>query len=394
MNALAMQSGGCTHVLNRSLRGIASEHAAAMPGGTLYGAPNGLEGILRDESVNLSAVSESRWRRVAAAPGAAIGSTRRALRDEDVAPVFDYLARRDIRHWFIIGGNDSAATGHRLQTAARGIGYDLSVVNVPKTIDNDLLMTDHCPGYPSAARFVALATLGAGLDAEAMRGASPVTIMEVMGRDAGWLAAASALAKQDERDAPHFIGVPEIPLDEDDFLAKMEAACARFGFAVAVVSENVRGVDGAVIGAQAEAGFADDFGHEYHDGPARRLAALASARLGVRVRWEKPGTIQRSFIPAASEVDMREAEMAGRAAVQAAREGLRGVMITLIRQDAGADAEGYRCGTGYAPLSEIAGKVRPLPPEFLPTDAAFPTPALARCLSPLVGEIPRAERLV
>ncbi len=394
MNALAMQSGGCTHVLNRSLYGIASEHAAAMPGGTLYGAPNGLEGILRDESVNLSAVSESRWRRVAAAPGAAIGSTRRALRDEDIAPVFDYLAKRGIRHWFIIGGNDSAATGHRIQTAAREIGYELSVINVPKTIDNDLLMTDHCPGYPSAARFVALATLGAGLDAEAMRGASPVTIIEVMGRDAGWLAAASALAKRDERDAPHFIGVPEIPLDEDDFLAKMEAACARYGFAVAVVSENARGPDGAVVGSQAEASFADDFGHEYHDGPARYLAALASARLGVRVRWEKPGTIQRSFIPAASEVDMREAEMAGRAAVQAAREGLRDAMITLVRQDDGAGAEGYRCGTGVAPLSEIAGKVRPLPPEFLPTDAAFPTPAFARCLSPLIGEIPRAERLL
>ena len=392
MNALAMQSGGCTHVLNRSLYGIASEHAAAMPEGTLYGAPHGLEGILRDESVNLSAVSESRWRGVAAAPGAAIGSTRRALRDEDIAPVFDYLAKRGIRHWFIIGGNDSAATGHRIQTAARAIGYELSVVNVPKTIDNDLIMTDHSPGYGSAARFVALATLGAGLDAEAMRGASPITIVEVMGRDAGWLAASSALAKRDERDAPHFIGVPEIPLSEDDFLAKMEAAYTRYGFAVAVVSENARGPGGAVVGSQAEARFADDFGHEYHDGPARHLAALASARLGVRVRWEKPGTIQRSLIPAASEVDAREAEMAGRAAVQAAREGLRDIMITLVRQADGAD--GYRCGTGHAPLSEIAGKARPLPPAFLPTDAAFPAPAFARYLSPLIGEIPRAERLI
>lgn len=393
MNALAMQSGGCTHVLNRSLYGIASEYAAAMPNGTLYGAPHGLEGILRGESVNLSAVSESRWRRVAAAPGAAIGSTRRALRDEDIAPVFEYLDKRGIRHWFIIGGNDSAATGHRLQTAAREIGYDLSVVNVPKTIDNDLIMTDHSPGYGSAARFVALATLGAGLDAEAMRGASPITIIEVMGRDAGWLAAASALAKRGERDAPHFIGVPEIPISEDDFLAKMESAYARYGFAVAVVSENAREPGGAVIGARSGARFADDFGHEYHDGPARSLAALASERLGVRVRWEKPGTIQRSLIPAASEVDAREAEMAGRAAVQAAREGLSDAMITLVRQDDGSQ-EGYRCGTGYAPLSQIAAKVRAMPPEFLPTDAAFPTPAFTRYLSPLIGEIPRAERLV
>ena len=225
-----------------------------------------------------------------------------------------------------------------------------------------------------------------------MRGASPITIIEVMGRDAGWLAAAAALAKRDEADAPHVILVPEVSADEDDFLTRMEAAYARFGFAVAVVSENARGADGAVIGASSEARFTDDFGHEYHDGPARRLAALASARLGVRARWEKPGTIQRAFIPAASAVDAREAEMAGRAAVQAAREGLSDAMITLIRQDGGAS--GYRCETGSAPLSAIGGAVRTLPPEYLPTPDAFAPPAFARYLSPLIGDIPRMERLV
>ena len=392
MNALAMQSGGCTNVLNRSLYGIASEYAAAMPDGTLYGAPHGLEGILKGAAVNLSEVSESRWRRIAAAPGAAIGSTRRRLRDEDFAPVFDYLAKRDIRHWFIIGGNDSAQTGHALHETALRAGYDLSVINVPKTIDNDLIMTDHCPGYPSAARFVALATLGAGRDAEAMRGASPLTIIEVMGRDAGWLAAAAALAKRDEADAPHVILVPEVPADEDEFLARMEAAYMRYGFAVAVAAENVQGPDGAVIGARAEAEFVDDFGHEYHDGPARRLAALASARIGVRARWEKPGTIQRAFIPAASAVDAREAETAGRAAVQAAREGLRDMMITLVRQDGGS--AGYRCETGVAPLAAVGGAVRTLPPEYRPTPDAFAPPAFARYLSPLIGDIPRMERLI
>ena len=394
MNALAMQSGGCTNVLNRSLYGIASEYAAAMPGGTLYGAPHGLEGILKGAAVDLSAVSDVQWRRVAAAPGAAIGSTRRRLRDEDAAPVFEYLAKRDIRHWFIIGGNDSAHTGHALHETARRAGYDLSVINVPKTIDNDLTMTDHCPGYPSAARFAALAALGAGRDAEAMRGAAPITIIEVMGRDAGWLAAAAALAKRDDADAPHVIIVPEIPTDEDDFLARMEAAYARYGFAVAVVSENARGADGSVIGGGGEARFVDDFGHGYHDAPARHLAALLSARLGVRARWEKPGTIQRAFIPAASDVDGREAESAGRAAVQAAREGLSDAMITLVRQDGGDSAAGYRCAFGRAPLSAIGGAVRTLPPEFLPTPDGFATPAFVRYLSPLIGDIPRMERLV
>ena len=193
-NALVMQSGGCTHVLNRSLYGIASEFQRAASG-DLYGAPNGLEGILQDRAIDLSQVSDERWLSVAGAPGAAIGSTRRRLRDEDVRPVFEYLDRLNIGLWFIIGGNDSADTGHTLHLKARDIGYDLSVINVPKTIDNDLVLTDHCPGFGSAARFVSMAVMGSGLDAEAMRGASPITILEVMGRDAGWLAASAALAK-------------------------------------------------------------------------------------------------------------------------------------------------------------------------------------------------------
>ena len=392
-NSLVMQSGGCTHVFNRSLYGLASEHARAVAGGVLYGAPRGLEGILEGRAVNLSAVSESAWLDVADAPGAAIGSTRRALRDEDVGPVFAYLERLGVRRWFIIGGNDSATTGHRLQTAAREIGYDLSVVNVPKTIDNDLAMTDHSPGYGSAARFAALAALGSGRDAEAMRGSAPITITEVMGRDAGWLAAASALARREERDAPHAICVPEVPVDEDAFLAKIEDAYARFGFAVTVVSENARGLDGRVIGSRSEARFVDDFGHEYHDGAASYLAARASARLGVRARYEKPGTIQRSFIPSLSETDAREAEMVGRAAVRAAVEGASDVMMTLVREEDGAGGA-YRCGVGMAALSEVGGKVRAMPPEFLKPSEWFVTPAFLRYLSPLVGDIPRLARLI
>ena len=255
-NALVMQSGGCTHVLNRSLYGIASEFKRAASG-ALYGAPNGLEGILQDRAIDLSQVSEDRWLSVADAPGAAIGSTRRRLREEDVGPVFEYLDRLDIGYWFIIGGNDSADTGHTLHLKARDIGYDLSVVNVPKTIDNDLVLTDHCPGFGSAARFVSMAVMGSGLDAEAMRGASPITILEVMGRDAGWLAASAALAKREERDAPHLVCVPEVPIDEDAFVSKMEDAYSRHSFAVAVVSENARGVNG-VIGSGADPLFTDD----------------------------------------------------------------------------------------------------------------------------------------
>ena len=384
-----MQSGGCTNVLNRSLYGLASEFALT-GAGTLFGLPHGFEGLLAGKSVNLSGVSESHWATVADTPGAAIGSTRRKLRDEDVDPVFEYMDRFDIGYWFIIGGNDSAETGHTLQTLADERGYDLNVVNVPKTIDNDLVLTDHCPGYGSAARFIAIAVMGSGRDAEAMQGASPITIMEVMGRDAGWLAAASALAKREERDAPHIICVPEVPVTEDDFLSRVQDAYAKHGFCVAVISENVRDPDGSPLGNQDEPWFVDDFGHPYYDSPARYLAGIVSRTLGVRARYEKPGTIQRSFIEAASEPDLREAEMAGRAAVAAALSGIRGVMITLERDD----THGYNCYTGTAPLEEVGGRVRPMPESFLSRDEAFVTQDFIDYLKPLVGSLPTIGRLM
>ena len=388
-NALVMQSGGCTNVLNRSLYGLASEFARTGVG-TLYGVPHGFEGLLEGRIVNLSDVSTSQWATVADSPGAAIGSTRRRLRDEDIGPVFEYMDRLEVGYWFIIGGNDSAETGHTLQTLADEQGYYLSVVNVPKTIDNDLVLTDHCPGYGSAARFIALAVMGSGRDAEAMRGASPITIMEVMGRDAGWLAASSAMAKRDERDAPHIICVPEVPVTDDEFVSRVQDAYSRYGFCVAVISENVRDPDGHPLGSQDDPWFVDDFGHPYFDGPARYLAGLVSRTLGVRARYEKPGTIQRSFIEATSESDLREAEVVGRAAVFAARDGRRGVMITLERDD----THGYNCCTGVAPLEVVGGKVRPMPESFLARDDAFVTQDFVDYLKPLVGPLPAMGRLM
>ncbi len=387
-NALVMQSGGPTRVLNRSLYGIASEFKKS-GAGALYGAPHGLEGILAGRSVNLSEVSEGQWASAAAAPGAAIGSTRRRLRDEDVTPIFEYLDRLRIQCWFIIGGNDSAETGHTLQVRAREVGYDLRVINAPKTIDNDLVLTDHCPGYGSAARFVATSVIGSGLDAEAMKTASPITIVEVMGRDTGWLAAASALAKRQAVDAPHMICTPEVPVDEEVFVAKVESVYRRYGFAVAIVSENTRGVDG-VFGNESEPWFVDDFGHEYYDGPARYLSGLVSRRLGVRARYEKPGTIQRSFFDSVSESDAREAELVGRAAVAAARDGLSDVMVTLERDD----APEYRCSTGTAPLALVGGRVRQMPPEFLDPDGFFVTEEFLEYAKPLVGTLPIFGRLI
>jgi 6-phosphofructokinase 1 len=202
------------------------------------------------------------------------------------------------------------------------------------------------------------------------------------------LAAASGLAKREERDAPHVICIPESPVEEDWFVARVEEAYGRYGFAVAVVSENVQGPDG-VLGGQSDPLFVDDFGHPYYDGPATYLAALVSRRLGVRARYEKPGTVQRSFIATTSTSDLREAGMAGRAAVRAALDGHRDVMVTLVR----GDRPRYTCGTGLAPLQQVAGMVRTLPPEYLDTDGGFVTPEFVRYVKPLVGRLPRFARL-
>ncbi len=387
-NVLIMQSGGCTNVLNSSLFGIAAEAAGSRAFDRIYGASHGLDGLLDNRTVDLTDVPETTWKRVARSPGAALGSTRHKLTPEDVPIILDKLAALDIGHWFIVGGNDSAETGHMLTVEAAKAGYDLVEVNVPKTIDNDLVLTDHCPGYGSAARFVALAAMGAGNDAEAMGVASPITIQEVMGRDTGWLAAASALGRREERDAPHVICLPETPIYEDRFVSRVEDAYTRFGFAVAVVSENARSADG-VLGGQSEPWFVDDFGHAYYDGPARYLASLVAKRLGVRVRYEKPGTIQRSFVAAASPRDVREAEMAGRAAVRAALDGHNDVIVTLER----IAGTRYECTTGLAPLEAVGGKVRTMPAEFLDASSGEIQPAFLRYLRPLVGRLPRFARL-
>ncbi len=388
-NALVMQSGGCTPVLNRSLAGVALEAAQRGAFGELYGAVHGLEGLLRGELLPLGRVSRRQWARIGHTPAAALGSARRKLRPEDVPAVLDALARHDIRYCFIIGGNDSADTGHRLAEASRAAGRPLAVVNVPKTIDNDLVLTDHSPGYGSAARFVALATMGAGRDAEAMGKAAPITVIEVMGRDAGWLAASAALGKREERDAPHVICVPEVPVDEERFLALMESACSRWGFAVAVIAENARGTSG-VLGGQQEPWYVDDFGHPYFDGPGRYLSGLLARRLKVRARYEKPGTIQRSMVACLSRADVMEAEMAGRAAVRYALEGHSDQMVTLVR----APGPAYACTTGLAPLEQVANRVKAMPGEYLDATSYFVTPAFMEYARPLLGSpLPRFGRI-
>lgn len=388
-NALVMQSGGSTAVLNSSLMGIVLEVQRNGGSRGVYGALHGLEGVLSGRIIDLSSYSGAKWRKIARTPGAALGSSRRTLRDEDIPAIIDAISKYDISYWFIIGGNDSVETGRRISVAAKNAKKPTSVIAVPKTIDNDLILTDHSPGYGSAARFVAMAVMGIGMDAEGMGNASPITILEVMGRDSGWLAAASALGKRRDRDAPHLICVPEVPVDESRFLEGMDDAYRRFGFAVAVVAENARGSYG-VLGSQQEPWYVDEFGHPYFEGAGRVLATLLGQHLGLRVRYENPGTIQRSMISCVSKTDVQEAEMVGRAAVCYALQGERDQMVTLIRED----TQAYACSTGLASLDRVAGKVRQLPVKYFDPVAQMATREFLDYARPLIGgPLPKFDRI-
>ncbi len=389
-NLLVMQSGGPTPVINRSLFGVFDEASRSGAFAGILGARHGTEGVLADQVVDLAAVLPNRWPSIAGSPGAALGTTRKKLTDSDLPRVTEFIERHGITHWIIIGGNDSASTALAVAKAANDAGLDLNVLLVPKTVDNDLVGTDHSPGYGSAAKFVGAATQGAGRDAEAMGPAAPITVLEVAGRDSGWLAAASVLGKRDERDAPHVVVTPEVPFDSARILHMIERAYLLYGFAVAVVQENVRDADGSPLSGGAPPLYVDDFGHEYHEGTGRHLTALIASHLSVRVRYDRPGSIQRTMVQLVSSVDAHEAEEVGRVAVRRALDGETQQMISLVRIEDGP----YESATGLTPLALVAGAHKTMPPTYLDSEG-FPNDAFLQYARPLIGEdLPRFGRIL
>ncbi len=388
-NALVGQSGGCTAVINSSLAGIVQGAARCPEIKAIYGMRFGIQGALAGQFVDLGKLDPAVIEALRFTPACALGTCRYKLQPEDAARMVALCRERAVRYFFYIGGNDSADTSHRIALAAAAIGYELRVVGVPKTIDNDLPATDHSPGYGSIARFVALATADAGRDTEASRLIDPIKIIEVMGRNAGWVAAASALGKHDEEDAPHLIYIPERPLSVERFLADVQRVYDRLGYAVIVVPETIRDEHGRPL-AEEGAEERDAFGHRRLAGAANRLANLIQDRLGVRARWDKPGTIQRALMAAASTVDLAEAYLVGRKAVEFAVAGQHDVMVTLVREPGPV----YRCHAETAPLAAIANQEKKLPPEFLNAEGNHVTEAFLEYARPLIGEpLPRYPRI-
>ena len=386
-NVLIMQSGGSTAVLNRSLVGAIQSSFGKFD--NVFGSIRGIQGLIHNNLVNLTNISDGRLSVINNTPGAFLGSTRHKIIDNEIESILNHLQYNDIAACIIIGGNDSAETGHSIFNASIDAGIDLSIVNIPKTIDNDLRNTDHSLGYGSAALFVAMSTMGIGRDSESMGQSSPIAILEVMGRDTGWLASASILGKKDQRAAPHIVVTPEYPISEDKFLDLLESAYSSFGFAVAVVSENARS-DLGVFGNN-KPWFVDDFGHPYYEGAGQYLSRLASKTLGLRVRFEKPGTIQRSLVATISKTDALEASMAGEQAIYCAKRGETDIMVTLER----SQSNPYNCVTGTTTLEKVAGKISAMPESYFSLKDYMPTESFINYASPLIGDsLPLFERLV
>lgn len=384
---LYAQSGGVTAVINASASAVlAQARARKVP---VLAGKNGILGILREQLFDTASLTTGEIKALSHTPGGAFGSCRYKLKslEQDAAQyqrLLEVFKAHDIRYFLYNGGNDSADTALKVSQLAQTSGYELTCVAVPKTVDNDLVITDCCPGFGSAARYTAVSVLEAAIDVAAMAETSTkVFVYEVMGRHAGWLAAAAGLAGETAKEAPHIILFPERAFDKAMFMAKVKDTVSKVGYCVVVVSEGVKTPDGRFL-AQAE-GSVDAFGHSQLGGAAPMLAGMVKDELGMKVHWAVPDYLQRSGRHLASQVDLDQAMAVGKAAVELALAGNNGVMPAIIRT---SDAP-YRWHVDPVPLNRVANHEKKMPDSFIRKDGFGITAACRKYLSPLIqGQAP------
>jgi len=385
-NAFYAQSGGVSAVINASACGVlqtARQHSGEI--GKVYAGRNGIVGALTEDLIDTSVESEAAIAALKHTPGAAFGSCRYKLASiQHHRAQYDRLIEvfhaHDIGFFFYNGGGDSQDTAYKVSLIGTERAYPIVCVGIPKTVDNDLPITDCSPGFGSAAKYVATSIREAAFDVASMsRTSTKVFALEVMGRHAGWTTAACALAAEEEGGAPHILLLPEVAFDEERFLVKVEEALTRYGHCVIAVSEGVKGPDAEFLSAAGE----DAFGHAQLGGVAPLITNLISAKLGCKCHWAAPDYLQRSARHIASETDVQQAYAVGRAAVEFAIAGRSAVMPAIRRL---SDAP-YRWDIIEAPLSEVANQEKLLPPDFISADGFGITKAARRYLAPLiVGE--------
>jgi ATP-dependent phosphofructokinase / diphosphate-dependent phosphofructokinase len=386
-NAFYAQSGGVSAVINASACGVletARRHSEQI--GEVYAGRNGIIGALTEDLIDTSLEPEAAIAALKHTPGAAFGSCRYKLGSirehrAQYARLIDVFRAHDIGFFFYNGGGDSQDTAYKVSQLGTELAYPIVCVGIPKTIDNDLPITDCSPGFGSVAKYVSTSLREAALDLTAMsRTSTKVFTLEVMGRHAGWTTAACALAAEHEGDAPHILLLPEIAFEEGRFLAKVEDTLERYDQCVIAVSEGVKGPDGVFLSAS---GLTDSFGHAQLGGVAPLISNLISTKLGCKCHWAVPDYLLRSARHIASETDVQQAYAVGRAAVEFAIAG-RSAVMTAVRRLSDAP---YRWDIIAAPLAEVANQEKLLPPDFISADGFGITDAARRYLAPLiVGE--------
>jgi 6-phosphofructokinase 1 len=383
-NAFYAQSGGVTAVINASAAGVietARKHRDRI--GKVYAGRNGIIGALTEDLIDTSRESPTAIKALRYTPGGAFGSCRYKLKGLEenraqYARLIEVFKAHDIGYFFYNGGGDSADTCLKVSQLSERLGYPVQAIHVPKTVDNDLPVTDCCPGFGSVAKYVAVSTKECALDVASMaKTSTKVFILEVMGRHAGWIAAAGGLAAEKAGDAPHLILFPEIPFDQPAFLARVKQSVERHGYCVVVASEGVRHPDGKFL---AEAGTKDAFGHAQLGGVAPSLAALVKSEFKYKYHWALADYLQRAARHIASKVDVEQSYAVGKAAVELALKGHNAVMPTIVR----TSDKPYRWSIGTAKLVDVANHEKFMPRHFITPDGFGITAAARRYLAPLI----------
>ena len=382
-NALYAQSGGVTAVINATAGALILEARKNKNIGKVFAAKNGILGVLREELIDTSKESLSSIESLSYRPGGVFGSCRFKLKDLEISEkeyerLIEVFKAHNIGYFFYNGGNDSADTAFKVSQIGKKLNYPIQCIAIPKTVDNDLVLTDCCPGFGSAAKYIATSTMEASLDVQSMSETSTkVFILEVMGRHAGWMAASSALARTSNEDAPHIILLPEVTFNQKDFLVLVKQVVAKHGYCVIVVSEGVKNSKGKFL---AESDRRDAFGHSQLGGIAPFISELINNKLKMKNHWAVADYLQRSARHIASKVDLEQAQAVGSFAIKYALAGMNGVMPIIVRNK----GPKYKWSIEAAPLSKIANLEKKLPKSFISKNGMNVTQKAIDYLMPLI----------
>lgn len=382
-NVLYAQSGGVTAVINATAAGVIEAGRKSKKIGKIFAAKNGILGALHEELIDTSFESDREIAKLKHTPGGAFGSCRYKLQDPDnnnseYKRLLDIFVAHNIGHFFYNGGGDSQDTANKIANFTRDMGFPVKCIGIPKTVDNDIPFTDNCPGFGSVAKYIAISTKEAGLDVASMAETSTkVFILEVMGRHAGWIAAASGLAQEKQTDPPHIILFPEIPFNQKKMISKVKTTVKEQGYCVIVVSEGVQDSKGNFL---ADAGTKDAFGHKQLGGVAPQIASIINSSLGYKYHWAVSDYLQRSARHIASQTDLEQAYSVGQAAIELVLKGQNAVMPIIKRKN----TKKYSWEIDKVSLSRVANKEKKMPRSFITKDGFGITGSCKKYLSPLI----------